>query len=451
MQLKGKKVVIVGMGRTALALARLLVRQGAHPFVTECNSLNDRLEPIAKELQELGVEHECGGHTDRAFAGAELVIPSPGVPPAVPPIRRACEAGAHLAGEMECAFSFCRSRVLAVTGTNGKTTTTELLRALVQSCGRSVALAGNNDFPFSQAVSLDPAPEFVVLEVSSYQLETIQTFRPWVAAVLNVTPDHLARHKTLDEYAAVKQRIFMNQGAGDAAVLNADDPRTVAMTVPPETVRWTFSQAPGGPNTFWANGESIHCGDHAVGPLSANPLPGRHNLANVLAALAMARAAGLDWEAVLGGLRAFRGVEHRIEPVATLEGIRFINDSKATNIDSLRVALEAFEEPIVLIAGGQGKGADYRVLREQVAGHVKHLVLLGEEASRLQAAFGDLAPTEPARDMDEAVHRAAAAAASGDIVLLSPACASFDQFDNFEHRGRVFKESVLRYIGERPL
>jgi UDP-N-acetylmuramoylalanine--D-glutamate ligase len=347
---------------------------------------------------------------------------------------------------MEFAFSFCRSRLLAVTGTNGKTTTTELLRALVASCGRTVLLAGNNAFPFSAAVMVDPPPEFLVLEASSYQLETIRRFRPWMAAVLNVTPDHLARHGTLATYAAVKARIFMNQGPDDTAVVNYDDSLVRDMAKGSPARVWPFSLEKRLASGLWLGNEAICLGDLPVAQVSDTLLRGRHNLQNVLCALSMMRAGGFDWDRTLEGLRTFRGVEHRLEPVATIGGVDFVNDSKSTNLDSLKVALESFEAPVVLVAGGQGKGADYRVLSALVRQRVRKLVTLGEDAPKLEQAFADLVPTERAADMDDAVGRAAAAARSGDTVLLSPACASFDMYDDFEHRGRVFKECVYKRL-----
>lgn len=448
MKLRGQKVVVVGLGRTALALVRLLLREGARPFVSEAGPA-DALGPRLEELEELGVPHECGGHSARMFDGAAIVVPSPGVPPSLPAIRAAVDAGARLVSEMEVAARFCESRILAVTGTNGKTTTTELLRSLVDACSGSVLLAGNNDTPFSAAVMVEPAPRYIVLEVSSYQLELVEAFHPWLGAVLNLSPDHLGRHRDMEEYARVKARLFARQCPGDAAIVNADDPRTAAMAVPEGVTRLTFSLLQRQEHGLWVDGDVIRHGDVPVAATKDTLLPGRHNLRNVLAALAMTRAGGFDMDRVRAALRAFRGVEHRIEHVAAIGGVDFFNDSKSTNIDSLRVALESFHVPVVLIAGGEGKGADYRVLTELVRRRVRRIVTIGLDAPLFEAAFGDCVPCERATDMEDAVGRAACAAAPGDAVLLSPACASFDMFDNFEHRGRVFKEAVRRYAEER--
>lgn len=445
MTVRGEKVAVVGMGRTALALVRLLLREGAEPFVTE-SSDTESLSPFKEELSALGVGFETGGHTQEAFKGAALVIPSPGAPPGIAPIAAARARGAQVLGEVEFASRFCASKTLAVTGTNGKTTTTELLRALVAACGHSVVLAGNNDVPLSAAVMIEPAPEYVVIEVSSYQLETARTFRPWIGAVLNVTPDHLGRHGSMDGYAAVKAALFAHQGLGDVAVLNADDERVATMNVPREATRQMFSVSRRVETGLWLRGDEFCEGDTPVATTADTLLRGRHNHENVCAALTMMRAGRFDWGRALEGLRRFQGVEHRIELVASRDGVDYFNDSKSTNIDSLRVALESFANPVVLIAGGRGKGADYRVLRDLVRARIKTLVTIGEDAPLLEEAFGDLVRVRRAETMDDAVRAAAEAADSGDAVLLSPACASFDMFDNFEHRGRVFKDSVRKRV-----
>jgi len=443
MDLRGRHVTIVGLGRTSVSLAKLLIREGACPFITEI-AQEERQTTLRKELAALGIPFECGGHSDAAFEQADLIVPSPGVSPSIPPIRKA--AGVPVLSEMEIAYRFCNSPILAVTGTNGKTTTTELLAALVHACGHNVVLAGNNATPFSAAVCVAPPPDYIVIEVSSYQLELAQTFRPDVGVVLNVTPDHLARHGTLAEYAGVKARLFANQTPDDVAVLNADDPLVNNMKVPGGKVHYFSLERPAAPG-LWLDGNVIREGETEVANVADTRLPGRHNLQNVLAALCVMRVRGFDWNGVLAGLRAFEGVEHRIEFVASSEGVDFYNDSKSTNVDSLRVALACFERPVILLAGGRGKGSDYSCLRELVQAHVKRLIVFGEDASALEAALGDAVPTERASDMPDAVERAGAQTVGGDVVLLSPACASFDMFDDFEHRGRVFKECVASYLG----
>ncbi len=445
---KNKQVTLIGMGRTSVALARLLLREGAMPFVSDSDN-RAGLAPFKEELEQLGVPYECGNHSPLAFQRCEVLIPSPGVPPAIEPIARAVANGAALVSELDFAYSRCNVPVIAVTGTNGKTTTTELIAALVRACGYRVALAGNNALPFSGAMVDSGALDYVVLEVSSYQLETSREFHPWIGAVLNVTPDHLARHKTIEQYAAEKAKMFARQTPREFAIVNADDAICAALGQDTVAQGRAFSLEGRVAEGLWLDGEVIREGSREVARRADVPLPGRHNLANALAALAAMRAGGFDWAKCLEGLRAFRGVEHRIEPVSTIDGVRYVNDSKSTNVDSLRVALESFERPIVLIAGGRGKGSDYRVLRALMAKHVKAMVTIGEDAPKLEEAFGDLTPCVRAASMDEAVQRAQERAAPGDVVLLSPGCASFDWYNNFEERGRAFKRAVAAL--ESPL
>ncbi|MEX2016644.1 MAG: UDP-N-acetylmuramoyl-L-alanine--D-glutamate ligase, partial [Candidatus Hydrogenedentales bacterium] len=370
-----------------------------------------------------------------------------GVPPNLPQIRAAADAGATVIGEMEFAATRCRSRMLAVTGTNGKTTTTELLRACIGACGNSVDLCGNNARPLSEAVMADPAPLYLVVEVSSYQLETIRAFRPWIATVLNVTPDHITRHPTIEEYAAVKARIFENQGAGDVAVVNADDALTARMAQGGVQRRVPFSLTQQLEDGVHLEGSHIVCDKHLLAYVDDVRIPGKHNLSNVFAALAMLWAGRFPMDKVRRGLHGFAGVEHRIETVLTHNHVTWINDSKATNLDNMKVALESMKRPVVLIAGGRGKGDNYRKLRPSMKAMVRAIIAIGEDALKIGEAWGDLTPVRLASGMADAVARAAAVAQRGDVVLLSPGCASFDQFDDFEHRGRVFKECVREIAG----
>lgn len=403
-------------------------------------------------MEASNVPYELGGHTQAAFRDAAFVIPSPGVAPGLEPIQQAAADGATVLSEIELASAHCISPIIAVTGTNGKTTTTELICAIMESCGRSVALAGNNDYPLSAAVLEDPAPDFVVLEVSSYQLELVRTFRPWIGALLNVGSDHLSRHTSLNEYAAVKRRIFANQLVGDHAVCNAEDEKTGPSEVVEGRTVWPFSLQTRQTHGVWLDGDTIRYGDDAIVQRSDAPLIGRHNTENILAALSIARAAGLPWDKVIKGLKGFEGVEHRIERVTTIDEVSYYNDSKSTNVDSLKVALETFggdedgnsRVPVVLIAGGRKKDSDYSVLIDLVADRVSTLVTLGEAASEFEGIFGGEVSTTRASGMDDAVLKAAAAARRGDVVLLSPGCASFDMFSNFEERGEEFKRQVLQ-------
>lgn len=439
-----KRVTIVGLGRSAVGAARLLQSVGAHPFVSDAAD-TPGMQGWKAELAALGVPYECGGHTERAFGACEVVVMSPGVPASAPVLVPLRARGVPVMAELELGFLHTQARLIAVTGTNGKTTVTELLRAMVAACGERVALAGNNATPLSQAVLEQPEAAYVVVEVSSYQLETCETFRPWLAAVLNLTPDHLARHGDMAGYAAAKARIFARQGVGDVAVVNEDDAYTRAMAVPPGVRRMGFSLHREVADGLWTDGSGIFDGRARVAHLSDIPIPGRHNVANVLAALTLMQAGGFAWEQVLHGLRHFAGVEHRIELVAEIDGARYYNDSKSTNIDSLRVALESFQAPIVLIAGGRGKGAPYDSLAPLIAAHTRQVVCIGDDAPLLEAAFGGVRPCVRAESMAEAVALARGAAQPGDVVLLSPGCASFDWYNNFEERGHDFKRCVRAF------
>lgn len=437
-----KHVTIAGLGRSALGAARLLQAVGAHPFVTDAADVPS-MQPWKNELDALGVPYECGGHTERAIDPCDLLVMSPGVPAKAPAFAPLLARGVPMIAELELGFLHTQARVIAVTGTNGKTTVTELLRAILAECGERVVLAGNNATPLSLAALEAPDARYAVVEVSSYQLETCEQFRPWLGCVLNLSPDHLARHTDMNGYAAAKAKLFARQGEGDVAVINEDDPYTRVMPTPSGVRRLGFSLHREVADGLWTDGDGIFEGRARIARLSDIPIPGRHNVANVLAALTLLRAGEFPWEPVLHGLRAFRAVEHRIELVAEIDGVRYYNDSKSTNIDSLRVALESFREPIVLIAGGRGKGADYGVLAPLVTARTRHLVCIGEDAPLLQAAFGTARPTSHAESMAEAVAQARDIAQTGEVVLLSPGCASFDWYNNFEERGHDFKRCVL--------
>jgi UDP-N-acetylmuramoylalanine--D-glutamate ligase len=443
MDLISKHITLVGLGRTSLALAELLLVKGAHPYITEMKRRED-CGALADTAASLGVTVEFGGHSEAAFADAEIIVPSPGVSPEIPMISSAAQRGIPVQGELELAGRFCSGKVIAVTGTNGKTTTTSLIHAMVRACGHDAALAGNNDTPFSAVVMQEPQSEYVVLEVSSYQLETVSTFRPWIGAVLNLTNDHLGRHNTMENYALVKAGLLALQGGGDTALLNEDDSWVHAMPVPEGVRRLGFSMKH--PAHIDVDGEIIRIDGTQVAVMSDIPLKGRHNVQNVLAALGVMDAGGFNMDSALEGLRSFQGVEHRIEFVDTVSGVAYYNDSKATNLDSLKVALESFNAPVVLIAGGEGKGSDYAALRSVIEKRVGGLVLIGADAAEIKRAWGDLAPFAVAEEMDRAVTAASDLAKKHDLktVVLSPACASFDQYANFEERGTDFKACVAK-------
>ncbi|MCK5863318.1 MAG: UDP-N-acetylmuramoyl-L-alanine--D-glutamate ligase [Candidatus Hydrogenedentes bacterium] len=443
MNIDNKRVTLIGLGRSTVAAAQLLLRHGAHPFISEVGS-SRALEPWKKQCEQLGIPCEMGGHSGDACEKADMIVLSPGVPLTVPLVAQARLRGIPVLGEFELAWRFCSSKAIAVTGTNGKTTVTTLLRDMIASCGYSVALAGNNDTPLSLVALEEEPPDWVVLEVSSYQLETVEQFHPAIACILNVTPDHLSRHGSIEHYAIVKGRIFMRQQAGDTAIRNADDPLVNTLPSPDGIRQFYFSMKGPAANTFYADDDNIYFGDQAVASSADNPLPGKHNLANVLAALAVMHAGKFPRQETLEGLRRFKGVEHRIEHVMSFQGVDYYNDSKSTNLDSLRVALESFSQPIILLAGGRGKGSDYASLCPLVRKQVKHLIAFGEDAALISAAYDGCVSNEQAASMMDAVKRARLAADSGDVILLSPACASFDMYDNFESRGRDYKDCLRR-------
>jgi UDP-N-acetylmuramoylalanine--D-glutamate ligase len=388
----------------------------------------------------------------------DVLVLSPGIPPTHPVVRGAVESGRPVRAEIEIGFLACPAPILAVTGTNGKTTVTHLVTHLFQESGRPAVMAGNVGRALCDAV-LDPrlsqAGALVVCEVSSFQLETIERFHPRAACILNVTPDHLDRYPSIREYAEAKYRVTENQEAGDALVLNGSDPLCRAAAARTRAAVWEFDAARAVGRGAFLRDERLYlvvgAGGAPVEVMAASeiPLPGLHNVENVLAALCMGAALGLDAAAMAQAVRSFRAVPHRIEFVAEINGARYYNDSKATNLDSVEKALLSFEEPIILIAGGRDKGAPWTVLNNLVARKVKGLVLIGEAAPIGRAAWGGLVPrVEDAPDMASAVAQARAMSDPGDVVLLSPGCASYDMYRNFEARGDDFRGLVRRMAGD---
>lgn len=442
--LAGRRVTVVGLAKSGVAAARLLRAAGCDVAGTDAR--DPATLPSAAELRAAGVRLLKG---DAAFEGAALVVVSPGVPLDGAQLAPARRDGVPVIGELELGWRAMEADAIAITGTNGKTTTTALTGALVATLGRPVLIGGNIGTPLAGRASEFPACGLVVAEVSSFQLETIEMFRPRVAAVLNVTPDHLDRHGTFQRYLDTKARIFENQTADDVAVLNADDAvtRGLASRTRARVLQWS-RQGEVARGTFVGDGWIVARLDGAeerVCPLTEIRLRGRHNLENVLAATACAMAVGVSAGAARRAVAAFEAVEHRIELVRELDGVAFYNDSKGTNVDSTIKALESFDEQVVLIAGGQGKGQDFAPLAQAARGRLTHAVLLGEDAPKIAAALERVGiAVSRATDMREAVATARRHAGTGDVVLLSPACASFDMFDNYEHRGTVFKDLVRR-------
>ena len=444
-ELRGKRVLVVGLGKSGVASALFLKLRGARVTVSDTKT-EDELRAEIPILLDHGITVETGEHGERTFHGQDLIVVSPGVSVDALPIVQARTSGEPIIGEIELAAQFLPGRIVAITGSNGKTTTTTLTGEILTAGGLPTLVGGNIGTPAISLVERAKPDHIIVLEVSSFQLETIQTFRPKMAVILNITPDHLDRHRTFAAYAGAKGRIFENQQADDFAVLNADDPNCVALA---EGIRahicW-FSR-----KKEVQQGASVQDGrigfrdaggKREIMLVSEIPLKGAHNLENVLAAICAGALMGVKPEHIRRAVQQFKAVEHRLEYVATIRGVDYYNDSKATNVDATIKALESFPANIHLILGGKDKGSDYTVLNDLLRERVKRVYTIGAAAEKIESHIKGAAEIVPAETLDDAVRRAAAVAQAGDVVLLAPACASFDQFDNYEHRGRVFKEVV---------
>lgn len=446
MQLEGKRVLVVGLARTGVATALFCAAAGAVVTATDLRSARELAE-AARQLEPARVQLRLGQAAEGLLEGQELVIPSPGVPADAPVLRLAKERGIPVWSEIELASRFLRGRVVGITGSNGKTTTTALVEHILRGAGFPTVLAGNIGTPLIAHVAVTSERTVTVAELSSFQLELIDSFRPTIAVFLNLTPDHLDRHKTLAAYGAAKARIFENQTPEDFAVLNADDPASAAYAPARPRVHWFSRRTAVERGAFVRDGRIVV---RAGGPdeeiLAAGevPLLGAHNLENVLAAALAARLAGAVAPEIARGIRSFAGVEHRIEFVAEIAGVRYYNDSKATNVDATLKALDSFPGRVLVILGGKDKDSDYTLLRASLGQKAVRALLIGAAAEKIAGQIEGSVPIERPGTLEKAVETAAGAARPGDTVLLAPACASFDQFQNYEERGRVFKELVRR-------
>ncbi|MFC1637593.1 UDP-N-acetylmuramoyl-L-alanine--D-glutamate ligase [Candidatus Margulisiibacteriota bacterium] len=428
MNFKGKNITVFGLARSGIAAARKLVSLGAKVFVSEIKPEPEIDHELIKELEELKIDIETGGHGPRTIETAELIVVSPGIHLDIPVLERAKQKGIPIISEVELAYQLLSKPIIAVTGTNGKTTTATLIGELLKAGGKKVAVAGNIGAPLVEVNDSDL--DYIVAEISSYQLESIAEFKPRISVILNIQPDHLERHGSMAGYIAQKARVFMNQGRDDHVIYNMDDQAVVKMVKKAKAKLEGFSK-------------------DKTDILSLSPseikIPGRHNLENCLAAAQAAYLCGVPQPVVADVLRNFPGVEHRIEFVASINGVEFYNDSKATNPDATLVALETFEgRGVVLILGGRDKGTTLDALCEKIKAGVKEVVLVGEAASRFKQALQKTGyqKIREAGSLAEAARLALGSAAKGDVALLSPACASFDMFGDFEERGRVFKQAV---------
>ncbi len=443
-ELRNKRVLVVGLARTGVATVLFCAARGARVMATDTRTEKELSDAIAM-LQKAGVALELGGHRQELILDSDLIIPSPGVPADAPLLQIARAKGVTIWSEIELASRFLKGRLIGITGSNGKTTTTSLIEHILKNAGFPTILAGNIGTPLISCVEKTNEKTITVAELSSFQLELIEGFRPNISVFLNLTPDHLDRHHTLESYGAAKARIFQNQTEADSAVLNADDPGTTPYAPTKPQLYWFSRKQRVAQGAFVKENEILfRCEgiEEKVLKLADIPLPGAHNIENVLAAVAATRLAGAEPASIAKGVRSFAGVEHRLEFVAEIGGVRFYNDSKATNVDATLKALDAFPGRILIILGGKDKGSDYTVLQTPLREKAILALLIGAAAGKIEKQIAGSVAIEQAGTIARAVETAAHAARPGDIVLLAPACASFDQFQNYEHRGRVFKDLV---------
>jgi UDP-N-acetylmuramoylalanine--D-glutamate ligase len=447
MELKGKKVLVVGLGKSGLAAALFLRRRGALVTVSDVRSA----EALAKDIPALldeGIMVEAGGHGLLTFRRQDLIVVSPGVPLNTPELAQVRSFGLPVIGELELAARFIKGRTLAITGSNGKTTTTALLGEILKEAGIPTLVGGNIGVPVVGLIDQSTDETWSVLEVSSFQLESTIQFHPSIAVILNITPDHLDRHGSFENYARAKERIFAAQDADDFVVLNADNMRAAEAATRSDAKVYWFSVEHSVPQGAWLEAGHLVYRPAPDVPaedvmlLSGIPLKGTHNVENVLAALCAARLAGAPAEAIRKAIESFQAVEHRLEFVARVNGVEFYNDSKATNVDATAKAVASFDSGIHLILGGKDKGSDYLQLAALLRARVRAVYTIGSAAAKIESQLRGVVTILSCQTLDNAVSAAASAARPGEVVLLAPACSSYDQFEDYEHRGRVFKQLV---------
>ena len=454
MVVESKPVVVVGLARSGVAAALLLAGRGEAVVATDRKGPGELQEEVLR-LQAAGVKLELGSHEAATFARASKVVVSPGVPFDLPELQVARRAGIPVLAEIEMAFEYLKGTVAAVTGTKGKSTTTAALGAMLKEAGRDARVGGNIGEALSSLVDGSTDDTVFAVEVSSFQLEGILRFRPRVAVFLNLSADHLDRHPSFEAYKAAKARIFENQERGDFAGVNAYDSQVLALAHAGRAQVVTFSPqgVPPGDGAFFAGGVArLRRGgkEEALFALTDVQLRGAHLASDLLAAATAARLLGASAEAIARAVRAFRGVEHVLEHVATLDGVDYYNDSKATNVDAAEKSLAAFPRPVLLILGGRYKGGDFALLAPALRAHGKRVLAIGEAQERIARSLQAVVPVDRASSLEDAVERAQAAAAPGDVVLLAPACSSFDMFRDYADRGRRFKEAVRRLAAAEP-
>jgi UDP-N-acetylmuramoylalanine--D-glutamate ligase len=445
----GKRVTVAGAARSGIAAAELLARRGARVTLSDTRDEVAAAEP----LRELGVELELGGHKTETFSDVDLVVLSPGVPPEQEVVRAARDRGIPVVGELELASRWLQGRVIAITGTKGKSTTTALTGRMLEAAGFKVAVGGNIGAPLSAQVSASTPDTLHVVETSSFQLEQIESFHPWIAVMLNFSADHLDRHPSLEAYAEAKARIFENQRESDWAVVNADDPAVLALARRGRAATRLFARRE--PIAEGTVVEERWIVDRRKGkterlvPLDAIHLLGPHLVMDVMAAATIGAIAGAPPAAMTDAVESFHGLEHAMELVAQIGGVRFVNDSKATNIESALRSIESFDDGLVVILGGRYKGGDFRLLREALASRARAVVAIGEAKPLVRDALAGAVDVREATSLEEAVEEAFAVAQPSGVVLFAPACASFDMFTDYAERGRKFKEHVARLVARR--
>jgi UDP-N-acetylmuramoylalanine--D-glutamate ligase len=452
LELKCKKVLVVGLGKSGLAAALFLRHKGAQVTVSDVRSAEALAKDIPALLEE-GIMVEAGGHGLLTFRRQDLIVVSPGVPLDTPELLQVKSFGLQVIGELELAAHFLKGRMLAITGSNGKTTTTALLGEILKDAGGPTLVCGNIGVPVVGLIEQSTDDTWSVIEVSSFQLESTVDFHPRIAVILNITPDHLDRHGSFENYARAKERIFAAQDENDSVVLNSDNARAAeAATRSKAKVYWFSIEHAVEQGAWLESGFVVYRAAkdgtiEQVMPLRGIPLKGAHNVENVLAAVVAARQAGVAAETIRRAIEKFQAVEHRLEFVATINGVEFYNDSKATNVDATAKAVAAFDSGIHLILGGKDKGSDYTLLNQLLRERVRTVYTIGTAAAKIESQLRGVVPIESCENLASAVIAAGSAARPGEVVLLAPACSSFDQFENYEHRGRVFKELVSERRG----
>ena len=447
MDLNNKNITVIGARKSGIGAAKLIKQFGGIPFVSD-SSNQENLKEFIELLEKEKIAFETGGHTDKSYA-CDLMVISPGVPSDSKVILEAMKRGRKIISEIELAFNFCKGNIIAITGTNGKTTTTALCEHVFNKCGIKTYSAGNIGLAFSEIVLEVKENDVVSLEVSSFQLDLIDKFKPRIGMILNITPDHLNRYKNkFENYINSKLRIYENQDKEDYLILNMDNEATLNSVTEPKSRVFQFSLKEKVGNGCYLSGDNIYYKENGKElfkcPLKNINLKGEHNYANAMSVVIAAKIMGLNNKKIIDALGDFQGVEHRLEFVREINGVKFINDSKATNIDFVWYALRSFNNPIFLILGGQDKGNDYNQIKELVKEKVKKIYAIGSSADKIFNFFHSSVKVEMQPSMESAVAAANKEARENDIVLLSPACASFDMFQNFEHRGKVFKEAVKK-------